>query len=175
MTPQSNFMVVAPVSADRIESLKSLLATMTGLPGMADPKNSIIPFGLFEEIHYARFVILDDQTLDDLAAFGKSIPVFPVTLAFIVDCDGAADDCLAHLVREAGDGLRQIFSQCEDFTPESDLRIWMKNRSQPSAASYVNWIGRTVHQIREEAALRSLLLQYLRAQRYREERPTGNS
>ena len=41
----------------------------------------------------------------------------------------------------------------------------MKNHSQPSAASYVNWIGRTVHQIREEAALRSLLLRYLRAQR----------
>ena len=165
MTPQSNFMVVAPVSADRIESLKSLLATMTGLPGMADPKNSIIPFGLFEEIHYARFVILDDQTLDDLAAFGKSIPVFPVTLAFIVDCDGATDDCLAHLVRGAGDGLRQIFSKCENFTPESDLRIWMKNHSQPSAASYVNWIGRAVHQIREEAALRSLLVRYLCAQR----------
>ena len=32
---------------------------------------------------------------------------FRVTLAFIVDCDGATDDCLAHLVRGAGDGLRR--------------------------------------------------------------------
>ncbi len=68
-------MVVAPILADRIESLRSVLASMTGLPGMANPKNPIVPFGSFEEIHYARFVILDDQTLDDLAAFGKSIPV----------------------------------------------------------------------------------------------------
>ena len=35
----------------------------------------------------------------------------------------------------------------KDFTPESDLLIWMKSHSQPSAASYVNWIGRTVRQI----------------------------
>ena len=144
MTPQSNFMVVAPILADRMGSLKSVLASMTELPGMANPKNSILPFGSFEELHYARFVILDDQTLDDLTAFGERVPVYPIALAFIVDCDGSADDCLTHLVRQAGEGLRQVFSHCEGFTPESDLRMWMKRRFQPSAASYVNWIGRTV-------------------------------
>ena len=161
MTPQSNFMVVAPVLPDRIAPLKSLLETMTGLPGMADPKNSIVPFALFEEIHYARFVVLDDRTLDDLAAFGASVPVYPVTLAFLVDCDGAADDCLAHLVQGAGDGLRQVFSHCEDFAPDSDLLAWMKRHDRPAAASYVNWIGRTVRQVREEAALRDVLLHHL--------------
>ena len=154
MTPQSNFMVVAPILPDRMESLKSVLASMTGLPGMANPQNPIVPFGSFEEIHYARFVILDDQTLDDLAAFGESVPVYPIALAFIVDCDGSADDCLAHLVRDAGDGLRQIFSHCEGFAAEADLQTWMKSRFQASAASYVNWIGRTVRQVHEEAALR---------------------
>ena len=162
MTPQSNFMVVAPILADRVEPLKSELAAMTRLPGMANPKNPIVPFGSFEEIHYARFVILDDRTLDDLAAFGKSVPVYPITLAFIVDCDGSADDCLAHLVRDAGDGLRQIFAHCEGFTPEADLQTWMKTRFRPSAASYVNWIGRTVRQVHEEAALRDFLLLYLK-------------
>ena len=162
MTPQSNFMVVAPILADRVESLKSLLASMTKLPGMANPKNPIVPFGSFGEIHYARFVILDDQTLDDLAAFGKNVPVYPIALAFIVDCDGSADDCLAHLVRDAGDGLRQIFLHCEGVTSESDLQTWMKSRFQPSAASYVNWIGRTVRQVNEEGALRDFLLLYLK-------------
>jgi hypothetical protein len=164
MTPQSNFMVVAPILADRIESLKSVLASMTELPGMANPNNQIVPFGSFGEIHYARFVILDDRTLDDLAAFGTSVPVYPIALAFIVDCDGSADDCLAHLVRDAGDGLRQIFLHCEGVTPESDLRTWMKSRFQPSAASYVNWIGRTVRQVHEEGALRHFLLLHLRTQ-----------
>ena len=164
MTPQSNFMVVAPILADRMGSLKSVLASMTELPGMANPKNSILPFGSFEELHYARFVILDDQTLDDLTAFGERVPVYPIALAFIVDCDGSADDCLTHLVRQAGEGLRQVFSHCEGFTPESDLRMWMKRRFQPSAASYVNWIGRTVRQVHEEAALRDFLLRYLKTQ-----------
>jgi len=163
MTPQSNFLIVAPVPADQIEPLKSLLASMTGLPGTANPENPVVPFGSFEEIHYARFVILDDRTLDDLAAFGVSIPVFPVTLALAVDCDGSADDCLAHLARDAGDGLRQIFSHCEGFRPDSDLRSWMKSRLRPSAASYVNWIGRTVRQVHEEAALRNFLLEQIRA------------
>jgi hypothetical protein len=163
MTPQSNFLVVALVPADQIEPLKSLLASMTGLPGTANPENPVIPFGSFEEIHYARFVILDDRTLDDLAAFGVSIPVFPVTLALAVDCDGSADDCLAHLASDAGDGLRQIFSHCEGFRPDSDLRSWMKSRLRQSAASYVNWIGRTVRQVHEEAALRNFLLEQIRA------------
>lgn len=164
MTPQSNFMVVAPIRPGRLDPLKSVLASMTGLPGTANPQNPIFPFGSFEELHYARFVILDDRTLDDLAAFGESVPVYPIALAFIVDCDGAADDCLAHLVRDAGEGLRQVFSHCEGFAAEADLQIWMKSRFRDSAASYVNWIGRTVRQVREEAALRGLLLRYLKAQ-----------
>jgi hypothetical protein len=163
MTPQSNFMVVAPILADRMESLRSMLASMTERPGMANPNSPIVPFGSFEEIHYARFVILDDQTLDDFAAFGKSIPAYPVALAFVVDCDGSAEDCLAHLVRDAGDGLHQIFSHCEACASKSDLQIWMKSHFQPSSASYVNWIGRTVGQVREEAALREFLLQKLRS------------
>src|SRR5262245_15051522 len=162
MTPRSNFMVVAPDAAGQTGPLKSLLETMTASRGHADSKNAIVPFGLFEEIHYARFVLIEDQTLDDLALFGKSVPVYPITLAFLVDCDGSTDDCLSNLVRASGDGLRQIFSHCEGFGPDSDLLAWMRNHFQPSAASYVNWIGRTVRQIREEAALRDRLLQYLR-------------
>ena len=158
MTPQSNFMVVAPILADRIEALKSLLESMTGSPGMANPKNQILPFGSFEEIHYSRFVILDDRTLDDFTAFGKPVPAYPVALAFTVDCDGSVEDCISHLVRDAAAGLRQIFSHCEHFTAETDLVTWMTRRLQPSSASYVNWVGRTVRQVREEAVLREFLL-----------------
>jgi hypothetical protein len=158
MTPQLNFMVVAPVLADRIEALKSLLESMTGNLGMANPKNQILPFGLFEEIHYSRFVVLDDRTLDDFAAFGKPVPAYPVALAFIVDCDGSVEECISHLVRDAAAGLQQLFSHCEHFTAETDLLTWMTQRLQPSSASYVNWVGRTVWQVREEAVLREFLL-----------------
>ncbi|HLY89536.1 MAG TPA: hypothetical protein VKQ27_11185, partial [Acetobacteraceae bacterium] len=66
MTPQSNFMVLAPILAEREHDLRALLATMTAAPGMAEPNNSLFPFARFPRVHVARFVILDDATLDDL-------------------------------------------------------------------------------------------------------------
>src|SRR5258705_7987013 len=39
-------------------------------PGIADPANSLVPFGRFDRLHVARFVILDDQGMDDLATVG---------------------------------------------------------------------------------------------------------
>jgi hypothetical protein len=83
------------------------------------------------------------------------------SLTFLGDCDGEADDFLADLVQRAGNGLRRIFSHCEGFAPNGDLLRWMKDHSQPPAAMYVNWIGRTVEQIREENFLRNALAEYL--------------
>jgi hypothetical protein len=54
-------------------------------------------------------------------------------------------------------GLRQIFSHCEDFTPEADLLTWMQAHNRPLAASFVNWVGRTVVQIKQESALQRAL------------------
>src|SRR6185295_2527352 len=69
-----------------------------------------------------------------------------------------ADDLLADLARLAAPGLRQIFSCCKGFAPDSDLLAWMNAHAQAPAANYVNWIGRTVRQIREEARLRDELI-----------------
>lgn len=152
-------MVVAPIIAERVNELRALLSSMNDRPGMARRDNSIVPFGEFENLHYARFVILDDQTLRDFEEYGAPIPDFSVLLAFLGDCDGSADELLADMVRLAAPGLRRIFSCCQDFTPNSDLPVWMKQHSQVPAANYVNWIGRTVRQIREEATLRDELVQ----------------
>jgi hypothetical protein len=158
MTPQSHFTIVAPIIEERVNGLRALLSSMNDRPGMARRENSIVPFGHFENLHYARFVILDDQTLRDFEEYGAPIPDFSVLLAFLGDCDGSADDLLADMVRLAAPGLRQIFSCCRDFTPDSDLFVWMKRHSQAPAANYVNWVGRTVRQIREEATLRDELV-----------------
>ena len=158
MTPQSSFMVVAPIIEERVNGLRALLSSMNDRPGMARRDNPIVPFGEFENLHYARFVILDDQTLRDFEEYGAPIPDFAVLLAFLGDCDGPADELLADMVRLAAPGLRQIFSCCQGFTPDSDLLAWMKAHSQAPAANYVNWVGRTVKQIREEATLRDELV-----------------
>jgi hypothetical protein len=163
MTPQSNFMIVAPVLAERRAELESILSSMTDQPGAANPGNPIVPFGAFETIHYARFVILDDKTTGDLKYFESEVPQFPIALAFLADCDGAAEELLRRLATEAGDGLRKIYSCCEGFDDQTNLFVYMRRHSQPSSASYVNWIGRTVTQVREEAALRDALMQKLAA------------
>ncbi len=162
MTPQSNFMVVAPVEPDRANELRILLGSMTAPPGMAKPDNPILPFGEFDTLHYARLVILADQTLEDFEKFGQPIPKFPVTLAFLGDCDGPADKLLAHIAQRAAPGLRHIFGHCKGFKPETNLLIWMKQHSQPPAAAYVNYLGRTVRQVREESLLRQALIEHLK-------------
>lgn len=156
-------MVLAPIVDGRLNDLRTLLASMNGHPGMARPDNSIVPFGKFETLHFARFVVLDDQTLHDFEEYGAPIPDFSILLAFLGDCDGPADELLADMARVAAPGLRQIFSYCEGFDPDGDLLAWMKQHLQAPAASYVNWIGRTVRQIREEAKLRDELVACVKA------------
>ena len=154
-------MVVAPLDANREGELRNLLVSMNFRPGVVNPQNAIVPFGQFDRLHFARFLILADPTLDDIREYGVPPPNAVASLAFLGDCDGDASDFLPDLVRRAGNGLRQIFDHCHGFIPNGDLLQWMKDHSQPPAAMYVNWVGRTVQQIDEENALRNALVEYL--------------
>ncbi|MEZ5831838.1 MAG: hypothetical protein R3D05_11715 [Dongiaceae bacterium] len=151
-------MVTAPVRPDRIADLRALLASMNSAPGEVDPNNALVPFGRFDAIHVARFVVADDNTLDDNRYFpGQLPPSERVLLIFLADCDGPGDILMARIVGEAGGGLRRIFAHCEDFDDNTELLSWMRARQTPPAAVYVNWVGRTVRQVHEEAALRDAL------------------
>jgi hypothetical protein len=161
MTPQSTFMVVAPLAEGQEESLRSLLASMNALPGMADPDNRLVPFGQLERLHFARFVVLDAPTEEDIVVYDIPPSGWPTSLVFLGDCDGPAGALLAELVETAGAALRQIFAFCRDFAADGDLLEWMRRHEQRPAASYGNWIGRTVVQVREEQALRTALVDYL--------------
>ena len=158
MTPQSTFMVVAPIADGRRAELEALLTSMNSVSCMADPANGLVPFGSFDRLHFARFVILDPQTLGDIGVYGGQPPPWTASLAFLGDCDGDADSLVDELVAQAEPGLRRIFSHCRNFGPTTDLRHWMLAHTARPTASYVNWIGRTVRQIREEAALREALI-----------------
>ena len=161
MTPQSSVLVVAPVIREREAELKDVLASMNEVPGRVDPANPIVPFEQLPQLHFARFVILDDQTLDDIhSAYGLPRVDYPLSLAFVADFDGTADDFRAALANLAPQGLRRIFSCCQGLRP-GDLAGWMKEHEQPPATMYVNWLGRTVRQVREENALRLALEAYL--------------
>lgn len=157
-------MVVAPLDLKRIGELRTLLASMNSAPGQVDPHNKIIPFAELEQLHFARLIVLEDKTLDDITtAYGLPRRDFPTYLTFLGDHDGPADFFRRELIERCGNGLRQIFSYCEGFTPNSDLERWMKDHEQRPATMYVNWRGRTLRQVREEYALRNALEGYLQS------------
>jgi hypothetical protein len=163
MTPQSHFIVAAPIRPERAAALDRLLASMNDRPGFADPSNALVPFGAFDKLHFARFVVLKDETLGDLAAFGVPVPEYPVRLGFIGECDGPSKKLLQEFASHpaARKGLREIFSHCESFNRDSDLLQWMRGHELKSIATYVNWRGRTVRQVHEEAKLRDALVGYI--------------
>src|SRR5262245_24769838 len=163
MTPQSTFTVLATVTPSREAELRRLLDSMNTAPGWIDPANPLVPLGQFENVHFARFVLLEDDTLADIEIFGVPRRSYPLALAFVGDVDGPGDDFLRDAAARAGAGLRTIFACCEGFGPQTDLLGWMRARSLTPAASYVNWPGRTVRQAREEAALHEALLRHVRA------------
>src|SRR4051794_23113237 len=145
MTPQSIFMILAPVVPGKKQDLEALLASMNRPDGTTDPANTLVPFGRFDRLHVARFVILRDHTGSDIVVYDLPTPPWPVSLVFLGDCDGPADSFLAELAERAGPGLREIFACCQGFAAGGgDLLVWMRQHQVRPAATYVNWIGRTV-------------------------------
>lgn len=161
MTPQSSFMILAPVEPGREQELRNLLSSMNTAVGRVDVNNPLLPFGQFEDIHFARIVILDDPTQNDIEVYGLPSPTFPLYLALLADVDGSAEDFLAQLVRDCPKGLRTIFSCCQ-FPPGDDLSAWIQAYRVDAAANYINWRGRTVRQLREEATLHTALANHSR-------------
>lgn len=163
MTPQANFMILATIVPAREAALRQLLASMNDAPGRVNPNNALLPFAQFDTLHVARLLILDDQTSADIRIHDEAAPAYPLYFALLGDIDGTEDAFLNELAQRAPDGLRALFACCEGFTPDTDLVAWMKRQRSPAIANYVNCRGRTVRQVREEAALRAALEDYLAA------------
>ena len=164
MTPQSSFMILATIIPSREADLRQLLASMNHEPGLLNPANPLIPFGQFEKLHFARVLILDDLTLDDIAVYGLPKVNYPTYLVILGDSDGGTDEFLAEMAERAGEGLRSIFAHCQGFAPGVDLLGWLKAHNLSPTANYVNWIGRTVQQVKEEDGLRQALENFLQGQ-----------
>jgi hypothetical protein len=161
MTPQSSFMILATIDLQREAELRELLGSMNRKPGVLDPLNSLVPFGRFERLHFARIMILDDQTLDDIQVYGLPRIDYPKYLVILGDLDGSPEPFFVELVQRAGEGLRCLFSHCKEYRPDVNLLSWIRARSVSPAANYVNWIGRTVQQVREEETLRQSMEKFI--------------
>lgn len=163
MIPQAQLNFVAPIAAGHVDDLRSLLLSMNRAPGVVDPENKLIPFARLDELHFARLVILEDQTLGDIRVYNLPPPEYPVYLAFLCDFDGMLDAFLPKLVGCSSAGLARIFAHCEGFSQGTDLIAWMKQHHRNPATAYVNWLGRTMQQVREESALQQSIRKWLGA------------
>ena len=164
MTPQSTFMITATVRDQQLGNLRELLLSMNNkdVVGHANPDNSLVPFGRFEGLHVARFIIIEARIADEIKEFGVTPRPWKPTLLFLGDFDGDRNTFLAELVEHASQGLNEIFSYCDGYSGESEnLLAWMKDNNIEANANYINWIGRTVKQIHEEDALHKSLAKYL--------------
>jgi hypothetical protein len=147
--------VVAPVKPGQTDSLKRLLAELGGNP--AD--NPLVPFGQLPQVHFARLLVLDETV--DLR--GAPLPPY---LVFLSDVDAPLSQYLARLLDVAGEGLDQIFHHCEGYpvagtVPRPQRLAYLVAHAVKANAAYVNTVGRTVQQVRQEAALREAIQQFL--------------
>ena len=148
MIPQDRFVIVASVASGNVAGLRERLAQMNfpGRTGFADPSNHLVPFGEFDTIHFARFVVLVDNTLGDREAYRKAgypdLPEDePTYLCFMVDCDGDADELLQHMVQKAGAGLQEKWSPFLGATPGA-ARSRLAARASREAKGLLCQLGR---------------------------------
>ena len=83
MTPQSSFMVLAPVDPLREAELRRLLDSMNDAPGRLKKPCPLVPFHDFETLHVARLFLVDDKTTGDVAVYGIPKRRYPLYLAFL--------------------------------------------------------------------------------------------
>jgi Dyp-type peroxidase family len=155
-TRQFGALVLVPIVPEKRAALGELLAaidaeTIASMQGRP-PQQAIIPFHRLRSVHYARFAVIEPVQ-------GER-----ALLSFSTDYDGPegdagcseakawqhhVDDLMAH----AGAGLTRVLSCCEGFCPGT-LAAYLGRHRRAASTFYVGASGRSVGQIRWEAALR---------------------
>ncbi len=144
--------VITPILADQLNALR------THLNGIGEDigGQTEIPFEQLETVHFMRWVIIPEETLEER--------VLPAQLILSTNYDGPESAHIHELVEKAGAGLRRIYARCEGFSESSDnetLFRYLISHRRKYAAFYSGTAGRSVSQIREEHALREGIQDYL--------------
>lgn len=136
----------------------ALIELLNGIGGDIEG-NEFIPFTALQTVHFARFVVLEESR----DARGRPTAA---SLILSTNFDGDVGDHLGELYDRAAAGLNRIYSHCEGY-PEGSARTkasvieYLRRHDVGYNTLYVGTRGRTVLQIREEAALRDAIEGYL--------------
>ena len=152
MPHQVALTVAAPVLEGHASELQNLLQALGSRP-------EALPFERLESLHFARLFMLEETR--DLS--GAPIPA---TLILLSDVDSPTALFLGSLVDALGDSLDEILRHCAGYPTgdalTSEARLaFLRSRTIPVATAYVNRVGRSARQIRQEAELRDAIEGYL--------------
>ena len=157
MPHQVAITVKADVRRGQTDALRRLLDGMEAAdPESPGSRENLLPFELLP-VHFARFVVIEEA--DDLD--GNPLPA---QLIFMSDVDAPLRRYLTQLCGLAAEGLDQVFGHCEgypDAPSVADRVAYLKAHRIAAAAVYVNTIGRSLEQIRQEAELREAIEDFL--------------
>ncbi len=137
--------VRAPILDSHRDEVRELLDVVRG----EGAEDGHLPFARMPEVHFARLFILEEVT--DPAG-----DVIPASLVYMADVDGSIDAHLQHLSLTAGAGVDALFGHCVGYpeVPTERTRTeWLHRHLLAASAYYVHDVGRTVGQVRDEAAL----------------------
>jgi hypothetical protein len=149
---------VAKVDPSRVSDLAALLAEIE-----TDPRsNPHVPFGALAKLHFGSLVIFPDDT-------------FGPYLVFEHNFDGDLEPYLADLWQHAGAGLHRIYGHCLDYdgtgSPDRErLLAYLRARVVRPNAWHIGNVGRTATRVRQEAALRAELDEFLDGERRQSDR-----
>ena len=150
MTSQAAVTIIANILPGHEAELTRLLEEA----GMDAGGNPLVPFERVPNVHFARFFLMDAAT--DL----RGRPLAP-RLVLLADVDGPADAFTRTLVARLGDGLHTIFQHCQAYPGRAGLLDYLQTHRVPESATYVNTMGRTVEQVRQEATLHAAIQRFL--------------
>lgn len=151
--PQNDVTLRVPIAQAREAKLREVLARINENP--AD--NLILPLGGHDNLHFARLLLLEGPDHPD---------TYASSLVMTANVDGPVTAFLQQLVDRNADGLDRVFVACPDYpgprqrTPASRLAFLQRQRI-PSQAYYINTLGRTARQIRDEDQLHDALQSFL--------------
>ncbi len=152
MAIQHPLTLVTPVLKEKYAEMYGILRALR--EDLEADKHS--KFKSFDNIHYARWVIIDDEGM-----YGNPENQ-GMKLVLEVNYDGTEDNLLTGLSNEVGAYIDHIYQNCEDYMPESERspenRVkYLKKWRQEAAAFYKGSPGVSLIQIRQESTLRNYI------------------
>ena len=160
MPHQVALTIRTPIRPDEVDALEEVFARMR----QDVEANDVVPFGKLQGVHFARFAVIPGGTA---AAVEQVEP----TLIWASNVDAPLEAHLENLVAVGAEGLDEIYRHCDGY-PEAPARdaasrlAYLRRHMIPTQAYYVNSVGRSLAQVREESMLRERIedhLDHLRA------------